>query len=192
VVEVEAGPVPRDDERVAATLLDPVRAAELQAAGYTYREVGQSQYVLPAGYSTLTRSTVLKTGDLDAAGAALFGWEVQLRSGIRVEASAIRVAPGAVVVMRVGLGRLSVLAPCRVVYVIEEPDRRGFGYGTLPGHPESGEESFLLERLGNGEVVFTITAFSRPASTLAKLSGPASRAVQRAMTARYLRALDPA
>ncbi|SIP67631.1 hypothetical protein BN9982_740001 [Mycobacterium tuberculosis] len=31
-------------------------------------------------------------------------------------------------------------APCRVVYVIDEPDVRGFGYGTLPGHPVSGEE----------------------------------------------------
>ena len=28
-------------------------------------------------------------------------------------------------------------APCRVVYVIDEPDVRGFAYGTLPGHPES-------------------------------------------------------
>jgi uncharacterized protein (UPF0548 family) len=30
--------------------------------------------------------------------------------------------------------------PCRVVYVLDEPERRGFAYGTLPGHPESGEE----------------------------------------------------
>ena len=29
-----------------------------------------------------------------------------------------------------------VRAPCRVVYVVDEPDRRGFAYGTLPGHPE--------------------------------------------------------
>ena len=34
-------------------------------------------------------------------------------------------------------------APCRVVYVIDEPDIRGFAYGTLPGHPESGEERFV-------------------------------------------------
>ena len=34
--------------------------------------------------------------------------------------------------------------PCRVVYVVDEPDRRGFAYGTLPGHPESGEELFLV------------------------------------------------
>ena len=37
-----------------------------------------------------------------------------------------------------------VRAPCRVVYVVDEPDRRGFAYGTLPGHAESGEERFVV------------------------------------------------
>jgi uncharacterized protein (UPF0548 family) len=30
--------------------------------------------------------------------------------------------------------------PCRVVYVVDEPRRAGFAYGTLPGHPEIGGE----------------------------------------------------
>lgn len=29
---------------------------------------------------------------------------------------------------------------------IDEPDRQGFAYGTLPGHPESGIEQFTLTR----------------------------------------------
>ena len=37
--------------------------------------------------------------------------------------------------------------PARVVYVVDEPARRGFAYGTLHGHPESGEEAFLVELL---------------------------------------------
>ena len=66
----------------------------------------------------------------------------------------------------------------------------GFSYGTLPGHPESGEEQFLLELDDDRRVRFTISAISRPASPLAKLSGSAGRAVQSFMTKRYLHALD--
>lgn len=69
-----------------------------------------------------------------------------------------------------------------------ERDRAGFAYGTLPGHPESGEELFLVER-GAGEVRFPVSAFSRPATLLAKAGGPASRRVQLVMAERYLRAI---
>ena len=41
----------------------------------------------------------------------------------------------------------------------------------------------------DGTVSFTITAFSRPATPLAKAAGPAGRAIQRHLTTRYLRAL---
>jgi len=77
-----------------------------------------------------------------------------------------------------------------VVGVIDEARREGFSYGTLPGHPEAGDEQFLLELRDDGRIDFTITAFSRPASTFAKLGGPGSRAAQRYMTQRYLNALD--
>ena len=60
--------------------------------------------------------------------------------------------------------------------------------GGPPPHLHSREEEgfYILE----GEITFTITAFSRPATVLARIGGPASRAVQRAVTRRYLRALD--
>jgi len=77
-----------------------------------------------------------------------------------------------------------------VVDVIDEGRRKGFSYGTLPGHPEADEEQFLLEQRDDGRIDFTITAFSRPASTFAKLGGPGTRAAQRYMTQRYLKALD--
>ncbi len=94
-------------------------------------------------------------------------------------------------ILGLGAGPLRVNAPCRVVYAIDEPDRRGFDYGTLPDHPECGEEAFIIERHADGTVSFTITAFSRPASRQAKLAGPAGRAIQRQTTNRYLRALQP-
>lgn len=80
--------------------------------------------------------------------------------------------------------------PCRVVYVVDEPGLRGFAYGTLPGHPESGEERFLLRQTGDGSIDLTITAFSQPATALAKLGGPLTKGVQVVMTKRYLGALD--
>jgi uncharacterized protein (UPF0548 family) len=116
------------------------------------------------------------------------GWAVQRRAGIRVSASSAVAEPGAVAVLRLGLGPLALRAPVRVVHVVDEPGRRGFAYGTLRGHPESGEELFVLEQAADGEVTLRITAFSRPRSWLARASGPAGRLVQRWITRRYGRA----
>jgi hypothetical protein len=37
--------------------------------------------------------------------------------------------------------------------------RLGLAYGTLPGHPERGEESFVIELLDDGQVRVHIVAF---------------------------------
>ena len=87
---------------------------------------------------------------------------------------------------------LHVLAAARIVWTVDEPDRRGFGYGTLPLHPESGEEAFVIERGADGAVLFVITAFSRPATALTRLGGPVGRRVQAAVTRRYLRGMQRA
>jgi uncharacterized protein (UPF0548 family) len=122
----------------------------------------------------------------------VLGWQVQLRAGVAVAASAPVVTPGAVVIVGLGAGPVRLSAPCRVVYLVEEPRRLGFAYGTLPGHPESGEEAFIVEQHADDSVTFTITAFSRPATTLARLAGPVGRLVQARVTARYLRTLAAA
>jgi uncharacterized protein (UPF0548 family) len=79
--------------------------------------------------------------------------------------------------------------PARVVYVIDEPSRHGFAYGTLPGHPERGEEAFVVERLADGSVWLVIRAFSRPAGPLSWIGYPVARLLQALYTARYERAL---
>ena len=104
-------------------------------------------------------------------------------------ASSEEVGPGAVAVLRLGVGPLAVDAPVRVAYVVDEPESQGFAYGTLPGHPESGEEAFIVDLHDNGTVTFTITAFSRPATLLARIGGPMSRGIQSWVTNRYLRAV---
>ncbi len=78
----------------------------------------------------------------------------------------------------VGLGPFTV--PCEVVYVIDEPMRAGFGYGTLPGHQEKGEEAFLVERDLEDQVWFTVVAFSRPAKWPTIVAGPLAVLVQQA------------
>lgn len=119
----------------------------------------------------------------------MLGWDMHRRAGLSVRPSTQTVAKDAVAVLRLGWGVLGVNAPVRVVYVIDEPRRQGFAYGTLPGHPESGEESFVASLGEDGEVRVTITAFSRPSSLLARAGGPVSRAIQRWATNRYLHAL---
>jgi len=81
-------------------------------------------------------------------------------------------------------------APCRVVYVIDEPDIRGFAYGTLPGHPESGEERFAVRYDPKTSAVFAeVMAFSRPGVWWSKAGGPFVVMAQRAIAKRYLRAV---
>jgi uncharacterized protein (UPF0548 family) len=93
-----------------------------------------------------------------------------------------------VVLLRAGPAVAGLRIPCRVVYTISEADRRGFAYGTLPGHPEQGEEAFLVTITGGTEVHFRIRAFSRPATLPARLGGRLTRLVQQYATDRYVKA----
>lgn len=88
-------------------------------------------------------------------------WQVQARAGLRVATSELRIVEGAVCVMTFGPAPFALTIPCRVVYTIAEADVCGFAYGTLPGHPESGEEAFVLRRAAGGALDFTVSAFSR-------------------------------
>ncbi|QCQ90995.1 DUF1990 family protein [Rhodococcus sp. SGAir0479] len=152
----------------------------------TYSEVGATAGELPAGYRHLRESLRLGRGEdtFLAASDALMHWQVHRRAGLRVDAESPTVKVGTTVVLR----WFGFTIPCRVVYVIDEPNRRGFAYGTLPGHPESGEERFCVERDDDGEVRAVITTFSRPGRWYTRLGDPVARVVQTLMTRRYLHA----
>lgn len=85
-------------------------------------------------------------------------------------------------VVTLGTPWLASAAPCRIVGILDEPDRWGFAYGTLAGHPEQGEEAFVVSIGGDNAVRFRITAFSRPGDRITHLAGPVGRAAQRAGT----------
>jgi uncharacterized protein (UPF0548 family) len=101
------------------------------------------------------------------------------------------IANGMTAVLKIPFWPVKVSAPIRVVYVIDEQNRVGFAYGTLHGHPESGEEAFIVELRDDGSVWFVLRAFSQPSNGFFRAVSPILRLVQRHYTAKYLRSLLP-
>jgi uncharacterized protein (UPF0548 family) len=167
--------------------LDALADAEL-----TYPQHGATRNgTLPDGYHHLSLAADLGTGQavFDLAASALLHWDMHRRAGLRIDASGPSAEPGVVVAQTVGWGPLALTSPCRVVYTVDDQDRRGFGYGTLPGHPETGEESFAVELAPDGTVRLRLRSFSKPATLMMRAAGPAGAAVQRFVVVRYVRAL---
>lgn len=158
----------------------------LQDLALSYSEVGATGTALPEGYGHIGRNAVIGAGQgaFRAASECLMTWEMHRGAGLRVTASSARAVTGANVLIRVGPSWLPIDAPCRVLHTVEQPDRVGFTYGTLEGHPEQGEESFSV-LLDGDDVRFVIIAFSRPASLASRLAGPVGRFAQGKILDRY-------
>lgn len=172
-------------------LLRAVRPADLRGTPLTYPEVGATAHpVLPAGYRHSEHTVVVGRGRevFDRVVAAVFGWRAQRSVGLRVRADGPATEPGTVVVLTAGPDRLGYDIPCQVVWARTDGDEQGFAYGTLPGHPESGEEAFLVRISPAGEVTVALRVFSRLASPAARLAGPVAWGVQALATRRYLAA----
>ncbi|UQX04066.1 DUF1990 domain-containing protein [Streptomyces sp. RerS4] len=146
---------------------------------------------LPAGYNHLHHRTRIGHGRavFETAGTAVTTFEAHRSSGMRIRADNGAVRPGTRVRVGIGVGPLRITAPCEVIWTAYEPTRTGFAYGTLTGHPECGEESFLVEIDAAGAVWFTVTAFSRPNAWYTRLAGPLVPLLQRGYAARLGRRL---
>jgi uncharacterized protein (UPF0548 family) len=163
-------------------------------ATFTYPEVGATRdEQMPGGYRHDRYEAPLGEGAglFENAARALLGWQAQVGAGVEVFPRGSQVADGATVVLLLRAG-LWAPAPCRVVYVINEPDMVGFAYGTLPGHPERGEAAFTLVRDGDEWVTFVVRSFSRRVDPLARLGAPLARLAQTRVTRRYIEALKEA
>ena len=169
--------------------MSAVEQERLLRAPFTYGPVGGTQATsMPGGYHHLDRSYDLGRGEevFTHAAETLMTWRMHTGAGLRVLADDERVRVGGVV--RCTLGPLPI--PCRVVWVVDEPQQQGFGYGTLPGHPELGEESFVVRREPGTDLVrLHVRAYSRPGITLTRVAGPLNRVAQRLAIGRYARAL---
>ena len=173
-------------------LLTSTDPADLVEEPLTYARAGVARTgQVPDGFRWAHRKAIVGSGraDFERAAAAVFDWRAQRGAGLRVRATGPSSRPGTVVVLTAGLPRLGYDIPCRVVWAQAEGDERGFAYGTLPGHPESGEECFLVRLTADGDVVYEIRVFFRLASPAARLAGPVSLLLQRLATDRYVAAI---
>lgn len=170
----------------------PAEVSSAIAKPLSYAEVGASiTGDLPAGYRHSEQCVRVGKGrpTFERAAAAVETWQVHRGAGLTVLTSAPRAAPDAVAVVRLSVGPIRISGANRVVAVVEEPMRRGFAYGTLDGHPERGEQAFLVEIDEAETVTFTVRSFVRPASLLATVGGPINTRVQDRIAERYLMAL---
>jgi uncharacterized protein (UPF0548 family) len=158
----------------------------------TYEPVGISAMTAPPqGYRLERWSRPLGRGDevFERASDALRHWRVHEGAGLVVEAGG-PLAVGTVVAMAAPLPVGFVEVVCRVVDVTHSHDQFRFAYGTLPNHPEQGEESFTAVRSDDGTINFEIVAVSRHRQLLARAFPAVARRLQLAATNRYYAAMQ--
>lgn len=147
----------------------------------------------PGGYLSWERSSHIGGGDAfwRSATIEVLRWGVKTRSGFTVDPDH-RVSPGDRPVIYAHPLGFSIREPIEVVDVVDGDSRVGFAYRTLPGHPVSGEEAFIIERVGD-TVTLTIRSLTRASETWQwRVVYPLLLAAQAIVRRRYLRALREA
>jgi uncharacterized protein (UPF0548 family) len=153
-----------------------------QSCTFTYDCVGGTEsQTFPRGY-TVDRNRILLGRGEEAwkrAVADLEHWTMFSLDWCWLTPARPPVATGTVVAVAFKHFGFWSINSARIVYVIDESDRRAFAYGTLPGHSESGEERFQIERASDDSVYYDLLAFSRPRDLLPRLAKPLARHLQR-------------
>ncbi|MGC0364143.1 uncharacterized protein (UPF0548 family) [Rhodococcus sp. 27YEA15] len=159
--------------------------SDLSPAGLTYPDVGATAGALPSGYHHLHEVAVVGTGraDFEVAARVVMSWQMHRGAGLTLRSGPRTAIAGHDATLGFGPVRI----PVRVVYEVNEVNRQGFAYGTRAGHPECGEESFVVRfDPATEQVSVEIVAFSKPGTWWVRLGTPVGRRVQRSMTRRYL------
>jgi uncharacterized protein (UPF0548 family) len=149
-----------------------------KADSFSYTDVGVTRTSPPRGFAVDHNRIMLGHGEevFDRAKKAVRQWKMFDIPGIELFYSDSPIETGRdVALLAKHLGIYSLNA-CRIVYVVDEPSRFGFAYGTLSEHAESGEERFTVElHPETDEVWYDVFAFSRPGHFLVKLGYPYGR-----------------
>lgn len=147
----------------------------------TYAQTGATRTDEPVpGWSNDFTRVAVGQGpeDFVRAKCAIAEWRMFPSPWTRILPECPPVRVGTVVAMYARLFGLWWPNACRIVYVLDEPLRYGFAYGTLPGHLARGEELFAVEMAPDGTVWYMIRAFSRPRHWLLWLGYPMLRRLQ--------------
>ena len=142
------------------------------------------------GYRRSEVSAVVGRGDAvwERVTRDVLRWRVKTASGFAVDSTG-PVSQGDRVVVTARLLKVTVVEPVEVVAVVKEFDRVGFAYRTMPGHPVSGEEAFIVHRRAD-EVGLTVRSLTRPAPQQPwRALYPLLLIAQRIARRRYLRSL---
>lgn len=168
------------------------RALSYRAPGATHPDL--ERWPPTPGHLRYQRTVRIGAGEAcwHATSSELMAWGVKTRSGFTVRPSDTgdrRVRLGERYWLVARLGPVAVKEPVQVTAVVDQDDRRGFAYGTLAGHPVTGEEAFVVHRDADGTVFFTLRSITSPGDGWWRAAFPAVRVAQRVYRRRYLRAL---
>lgn len=163
------------DARIRRILKDQRRSR------FSYEGAGRTRTLLPAGFEVHRGQFLLGEGSLVffKAKEAVQHWRMFDIPWVRLCWPDAPIKKGTTVAILAGLFRVWMVNVCRIVYVIDEPRRYGFAYGTLAEHAEAGEERFLVEWRDDNSVWYEVLAFSHEKQLLAKLAYPIARRLQK-------------
>ena len=169
--------------RPTQEVIDAARLAAATAP-FSYEPVGGTRQDLPVGFEHDVQSVIVGRGDLAFARArlALLAGRAFDIPWVSLDRARFDVRPGAPLVHVSEQLCLFTVNACRIIYVVDDPGDFAFAWGTLAGHPVCGEERLGLCLSDNGDVVFEIRKFSRPAHVFVRLAGPVARRIQRRFT----------
>ncbi|TSA83040.1 DUF1990 domain-containing protein [Deinococcus detaillensis] len=138
-------------------------------------EMEQHTVLLGTGQATFERGK-----------AALQSWQTHQSRWLRLYPGTQPPAEGQTVLVLLTCAGLCLAFGCRVVRVLDGSRQYGFAYGSLPGHPERGEELFVVEWHSDDRVTFSLKADSQPANRFYRLGRPFGQLVRSLGTRQYL------
>lgn len=168
--------------------------AEQSTLEFSYSSPGSTRGAAPSEMNRDRHSIRLGIGDeaWSRACNSIRAWRMFDLGWVELHDASAPIEVGTTVAVLIRSLGLWSLNAARIVYVVDEPARFGFAYGTLPDHAESGEESFLVTRDPAGSVSYEITADSRPNQLAAKIAYPWVRTLQKRFARCSLQAMQRA
>lgn len=187
--------------RVVSDAHENGRALDSRGLTYTFAGVTLNDHTwrtsVPAGFRPDEASVRLGLGEACWAKSsrAVMAWGVKTRSGFVVQPEGGNAAApegpsaGERLWLIANIGPWRIREPIEITGVIDEPRRRGFAYGTLEGHPVSGEELFVVERRDDDSVWFVMRSATGPSTGTWRALFPVLLLAQAFYRRRYRQAL---